>query len=164
MPNETTYIPCFDPETTTLRNITERNRRFHSLSEPCAAIMANSLPSTLSVQPVCSDTVWVETAKLLPLNHCVNTRFVSLPPWSEDTAQLNLNSLVVTTFLAQDFIKQIRVRCTGKQRNQQTCPQTNLRFIASHHTKQPLPLYKIKSIKRKWNILLTISFHQYGPS
>ena len=46
MPNETIYIPFFDPETTKLRNITERNRRFHSLSEPCAAIMANSLLST----------------------------------------------------------------------------------------------------------------------
>ena len=45
----TIHIPLCDPETKKFRSITKRARVFHSTSKPRAAIMANCLPSTLSV-------------------------------------------------------------------------------------------------------------------
>ena len=46
-PEQIGYIPFFEPETKWLKKINERKQRIHSKSKPCAAIMANCLPSTL---------------------------------------------------------------------------------------------------------------------
>ena len=47
--NKAVDIPEFAPEAATTRKTRETDERIHSTSNPCAAIMANCLPSTLSV-------------------------------------------------------------------------------------------------------------------
>ena len=43
------YIPFCDPQAATMKKMKENEERIHSTSKPCAAIMANGLPSLHSL-------------------------------------------------------------------------------------------------------------------
>ena len=69
------YVPFSFAAATTLRKTKEKRQRIHTTSNPCAAIMANCLPSTtLSVS-------------LVLLQNDVDTKQASCSPWVEEARQ-----------------------------------------------------------------------------